>query len=80
MVNLTIPAAHVEVALAAVAAGKHVWSEKPFSPRPGQRPEAAGRRPQDAGVRLGCAPDTILGPGLQESRAQVIERGDIGSR
>ena len=31
VVNLTIPAAHVEVATAAVAAGKHVWSEKPFS-------------------------------------------------
>ena len=27
VVNLTIPVAHVEVALAAVAAGKHVWSE-----------------------------------------------------
>src|SRR5579859_3943500 len=29
IVNLTIPAAHVEVATAAVRAGKHVWSEKP---------------------------------------------------
>ena len=31
IVNLTIPAAHVEVATAAVNAGKHVWTEKPFS-------------------------------------------------
>lgn len=31
IVNLTIPAAHVEVATAAVKAGKHVWTEKPFS-------------------------------------------------
>ena len=31
VVNLTIPAAHVEVALKAVAAGKHVWGEKPYA-------------------------------------------------
>src|SRR4051812_6106129 len=29
VVNLTIPAAHAEVAGLAVAAGKHVWNEKP---------------------------------------------------
>ncbi len=77
VVNLTIPVAHVEVALAAVAAGKHVWSEKPFS-----LDQESGRKllatAQDAGLRLGCAPDTILGPGLQESR-RIIERGDIGT-
>jgi predicted dehydrogenase len=76
VVNLTIPIAHVEVALAAVAAGKHVWSEKPFS-----LDQESGLKllstAQDAGIRLGCAPDTILGPGLQESR-RIIERGDIG--
>ncbi|WP_433163017.1 Gfo/Idh/MocA family protein [Kribbella sp. CA-247076] len=77
VVNLTIPIAHVEVALAAVAAGKHVWSEKPFS-----LDQESGRKllsaAQDAGLRLGCAPDTILGPGLQESR-RIIERGEIGT-
>jgi predicted dehydrogenase len=77
VVNLTIPIAHVEVALAAVAAGKHVWSEKPFS-----LDQDSGLKllstAQDAGVRLGCAPDTILGPGLQESR-RIIEKGEIGT-
>ncbi|WP_433011238.1 Gfo/Idh/MocA family protein [Kribbella sp. CA-294648] len=76
VVNLTIPIAHVEVALAAVAAGKHVWSEKPFS-----LDQDSGLKllatAQDAALRLGCAPDTILGPGLQESR-RIIEKGDIG--
>jgi predicted dehydrogenase len=76
VVNLTIPIAHVEVALAAVAAGKHVWSEKPFSldQESGLKLLATA---QDAGLRLGCAPDTFLGPGLQTAR-RIIDKGDIG--
>ena len=76
VVNLTIPAAHVEVALAAVAAGKHVWSEKPFAldRASGERLLAAA---VEARVRLGCAPDTFLGPGLQAAR-RVVESGGIG--
>ena len=31
VINLTIPAAHVPVSLAALNAGKHVWSEKPMA-------------------------------------------------
>lgn len=31
VVNLTIPRVHVEIALQVLAAGKHVWSEKPFA-------------------------------------------------
>ena len=64
VVNLTIPAAHVEVATAAVNAGKHVWSEKPFSL---DRESGRGllKAADAAGVRLGCAPDTFLGAGLQ---------------
>lgn len=77
VVNLTIPAAHVEVGKAAVAAGKHVWSEKPFA-----LDLASGRTllnaADAAGVRLGCAPDTFLGAGLQSS-LRAIRRGDIGT-
>jgi predicted dehydrogenase len=76
VVNLTIPAAHVPVSKAAIAAGKHVWSEKPIGI---DRPEA--RELLDAadaaGLRLGIAPDTVLGPGLQTAR-RAIARGDIG--
>ncbi|MES2094568.1 MAG: Gfo/Idh/MocA family oxidoreductase [Actinomycetota bacterium] len=76
VINLTVPAAHVEVALAAIAAGKHVWSEKPFS-----LDRASGlaliAAAEQAGVRLGSAPDTFLGAGLQTAR-RMIERGDIG--
>lgn len=77
VVNLTIPAMHIEVSEAIIAAGKHVWTEKPFS-----LDRASGlallKAADAAGLRLGCAPDTILGAGLQTAR-RLIERGDIGS-
>jgi predicted dehydrogenase len=77
IVNLTIPAAHVEVATAAVNAGKHVWTEKPFSL---DRESGLGllKAADAAGLRLGCAPDTFLGAGLQTAR-RLIERGEIGT-
>lgn len=77
IVNLTIPAAHVEVATAAVKAGKHVWTEKPFSL---DRESGLGllKEAQAAGVRLGCAPDTFLGAGLQTAR-RLINSGAIGT-
>lgn len=77
VINLTIPAAHVEVATQAVNAGKHVWSEKPFSL---DRESGRGllKAADAAGIRLGCAPDTFLGAGLQTAR-RLIERGDIGA-
>jgi predicted dehydrogenase len=77
VINLTIPAAHVEVATQAVNASKHVWSEKPFSL---DRESGLGllKAADAAGVRLGCAPDTFLGAGLQTAR-RMIERGDIGT-
>ena len=77
VVNLTIPAAHVEVATAAVRAGKNVWTEKPFSL---DRDSGLGllKEAQAAGVRLGCAPDTFLGAGLQTAR-RLIDAGEIGT-
>ncbi|WP_173071179.1 Gfo/Idh/MocA family protein [Phytohabitans houttuyneae] len=76
IVNLTIPAAHAEVSLAAMRAGKHVWSEKPLA-----LDRASGRELLETaaatGRRIGCAPDTFLGAGLQTAR-RIIDRGDIG--
>ncbi|WP_189350019.1 Gfo/Idh/MocA family protein [Zhihengliuella salsuginis] len=77
VVNLTIPAVHVEVALKAVAAGKHVWGEKPFALdlESGRELLAAA---QAKGVRVAVAPDTFLGAGIQTGLRQVGS-GAIGA-
>ncbi len=76
VLNLTIPAAHADVSAPAIEAGKSVYSEKPLATtlEQGRRlvAEATAR-----GVRLGCAPDTFLGAGLQSCRA-LIDAGAIG--
>ena len=76
VLNLTTPEAHAEVSLAIVKAGKSVYSEKPLTTRldDGRRLLKAAKR---KGVRVGCAPDTVLGPGYQKARA-MIEAGEIG--
>lgn len=76
VLNLTIPAAHAELALAAVESGKSVYNEKPLTIEldDGRRlVELAAAK----GVRVGCAPDTFLGAGLQTCR-QLIDEGAIG--
>jgi predicted dehydrogenase len=77
VVNLTIPAAHAEVASQAIAAGKHVWNEKPLA-LDRTSGQAVLEQADAAGLRVGCAPDTFLGAGLQTAR-RLIERGDIGT-
>ncbi|HET7029018.1 MAG TPA: Gfo/Idh/MocA family oxidoreductase [Candidatus Limnocylindrales bacterium] len=76
VVNLTVPAAHAEVASQAIAAGKHVWNEKPLA---ADRVAALDllERAAEAGLRVGCAPDTFLGSGLQAAR-RLIDQGAIG--
>jgi predicted dehydrogenase len=76
VINLTIPDAHAPVSLAAIKAGKHIYSEKPLAiTREDGRAilDAADQR----GVRVGCAPDTFLGGGLQTCR-KLIDDGAIG--
>ena len=76
VLNLTIPAVHGEVNLAALAAGKHAYCEKPFGldADEGRRVLAAAAA---AGLRVGCAPDTFLGGGHQTVR-QLIDGGAVG--
>jgi predicted dehydrogenase len=77
VVNLTIPVAHAEVAGQAIAAGKHVWNEKPLS-LDRESGRALLEAADAAGLRVGCAPDTFLGAGLQTSR-RLLEAGEIGT-
>jgi predicted dehydrogenase len=77
VLNLTIPAAHAEVAHSAIAAGKHVYGEKPLAADTGSARSVLDSA-QRAGVRVGCAPDTVLGTGVQTARA-VLDAGEIGA-
>jgi predicted dehydrogenase len=76
VINLTIPAAHAEVALAALRAGKHVYGEKPLA-----QDVAGGRavlaEAAERGLKVGNAPDTFLGAGIQ-STLRAIAAGVIG--
>lgn len=76
VLNLTVPTAHAGVTLAALEAGKNVYSEKPLatSREDGERilESASGK-----GLLVGCAPDTFLGGGLQTCR-KVLDDGVIG--
>jgi predicted dehydrogenase len=77
IVNLTIPRAHVAVGLRAVAAGKHVYGEKPLGVNFDEAKKliaAAKKR----GVRVGSAPDTFLGGSHQQARA-VVDSGKLGA-
>jgi predicted dehydrogenase len=77
VLNLTIPAAHAEVSRAAFAAGKHVYTEKPLATTLEDGVsivEAAERN----GLRVGSAPDTFLGAGVQAAKKK-IDQGEVGT-
>ncbi|AZN38275.1 Gfo/Idh/MocA family protein [Paenibacillus albus] len=76
VINLTSPQVHTEVNLQILHAGKHVYAEKPFA----FTREDADRvldLAREKGLRVGIAPDTFLGGGLQTAR-KIIDDGWIG--
>ncbi|UJF32401.1 Gfo/Idh/MocA family protein [Paenibacillus hexagrammi] len=77
VINLTIPAAHAEVCLQVLEAGKHVYVEKPLAVTR-EEGRAILEKAQSKGLLVGSAPDTFLGGGIQTCR-KLIEDGWIGT-
>jgi len=76
VLNLSQPKFHYEIALACVKAGKHIYNEKPLC----VNADDAARLLETAaakGVRVGGAPDTFLGAGIQTS-IKLLNDGWIG--
>ena len=78
IVNLTIPAAHAEVSLRIFEAGKHAYSEKALAVSRARMALESSQAATEANLRMGCAPDTFLGGGLQTAR-KAIDDGLIGA-
>lgn len=77
VLNLTPFSAHVEITLAALAAGKHVYSEKPLAPTSDD-----ARAIAEAAERRGCvvvaAPCILLFPQLRRA-TEILANGELGS-
>jgi predicted dehydrogenase len=76
VLNLTPPKAHAPLNKAALQAGKHVYCEKPFGVNRDEAREVLVLA-QQRGLYIGCAPDTVLGAGIQTC-LHLIREGAIG--
>ena len=76
VVNLTAPSSHAAVTAAALEAGKHVHTEKPLALRYEQARSLASLASGN-GVRLSCAPATLLGE-AQQTAWKLVREGTLG--
>lgn len=76
VLNLTIPAVHVEVGTRILESGKHVYAEKPLAMAPEEAAPMLALA-AERGLRVGSAPDTVLGTGIQTAR-RLVDDGAIG--
>jgi len=72
ILNLTPPAAHFTVGKLVLAAGKHFYTEKPLAATYAEGKQLVALA-QSLALRIGCAPDTILGQAAQTARALIDE-------
>lgn len=76
VLNLTPPTVHATVGQAALAAGKHLYTEKPLGVTLDEG-RALAATAAAASRRIGCAPDTFLGGGHQLAR-KLVDDGAVG--
>ncbi|SMF23332.1 Predicted dehydrogenase [Xaviernesmea oryzae] len=76
VLNLTVPAAHFDVSLSALSAGKHVFTEKPLATTFGDGKRLV-EEAEKRNLLIGSAPDTFLGAAGRRARA-LIDEGMIG--
>ncbi|MEO0829204.1 MAG: Gfo/Idh/MocA family oxidoreductase [Pseudomonadota bacterium] len=76
VLNLTIPAAHFDVSLRAIEAGKHVYSEKPYVLEAEDGSILAAKAAEKS-VRIGSAPDTFMG-GTHQLARHLVDGGAVG--
>jgi predicted dehydrogenase len=76
VVNLTVPSVHAEVTARCLQTGKHVHTEKPVALRTAEARELAELATRN-GVRLSCAPATLLGE-AQQTAWKLVRDGAVG--
>ena len=77
VLNLTIPAAHFDISMQALSAGKHVFTEKPLAVK-AEAGRALVAAAASRGLALGSAPDTFLGAAGRFAR-RLTEEDRIGT-
>jgi len=76
ILNITTPPIHFDVCRRALEGGKHVYVEKPLSLNFAEGKQLV-ELAEAKGLRIGCAPDTFMGAGIQTCR-KIIDDGIIG--
>ena len=78
IINLTIPAAHKEIIMKSLNAGKHCFSEKPLAMNFNEGLEIS-ELASSKNLYVGCAPDTFLGAAGQKARSLIEDKkiGDV---
>jgi len=77
LVNTTPMQEHYAVSLAALQAGKHVWSEKPLAGSLAEGRDLINTA-RDRGVRIWCAPTVVASPAYARIEG-VLRSGQIGT-